>query len=47
MNILTLVRKRTPKAGAVIIPEPKEGESYASIMRRVTESVNQENKGWG
>ncbi|CAI6376222.1 unnamed protein product [Macrosiphum euphorbiae] len=35
-----LVRKRTPKTEAVTISAPREGETYASVMKRVTQEVN-------
>jgi len=35
-----LVRKRTPKTKAVTISAPREGETYASVMKRVTQEVN-------
>lgn len=36
----SLVRKRTPKSEAVIISDPKDGESYAGVMKRVMAEVN-------
>lgn len=35
-----LVKKRIPKTWAVMIADPSEGETYASIMKRVTTSMN-------
>jgi len=35
-----LVRKRTPKTEAITISAPREGETYATVMKRVTQEVN-------